>query len=164
MEKRMGGHRISRRFLVLSFAAAPLAAWAACGPTRVLFVCQAGAVKSAIAREVLRSRVDKEGLAVQVASRGLHLEDYVPTALAANLRNDGIHPEREAALLLTARDVQRADVVIAFDDAANAPSLQSARTWRTPSWNSDYDAAKPILRGAWTALSPSCSGSVAGEF
>lgn len=139
------GLTISRRLFVLSFAAAPAFSSAACRPTRVLFVCPAGTVKSAIAREVLRLRIDREGLAALVASRGLHPEDHVSPALAARLHADGLHPEREAALPLTARDVDQADIVIAFDDASNTPTLKGARAWRTPSWNSNYDTAKADL-------------------
>jgi len=139
------GLTISRRFLVLLVAAAPIRSWAVCRPRRVLFVCPAGTVKSAIAREVLRSRTEAKGLSVEVTSRGLRPEDHVSSALATRLQADGIQPEREAALPLTAQDVQQADIVIAFDDAANAPTLQGARAWRTPSWNSDYDAAKADL-------------------
>jgi protein-tyrosine-phosphatase len=144
MEPRMG-LTITRRFLFLSLAAAPAASWAACAPPRVLFVCPAGTVKSAIARELLRARVSAERLDVAVASRGLQPEDHVSPTLATKLRADGLEPWREAALRLTDRDVANADIVIAFDDAANAPALRGARAWRTPSWNADYDGAKADL-------------------
>jgi protein-tyrosine-phosphatase len=139
------GLTITRRLLFLSLAAAPTVSWAACATPRVLFVCPAGTVKSAVAREVLRARVAAERLDVTVASRGLNPEDHVSPALAAKLRADGLDPAREAARPLTARDVADADIVIAFDEAAGAAALHGARAWRTPSWNADYDTAKADL-------------------
>ena len=144
---------LSRRSIVLALAAAPAAAFAApCAPAKVLFVCPAGTVKSAIAREVLRSRAQAEGLAVDVASRGLSPEDHVSPALAASLRADGLDPAREPALALSPADVARADIVIAFDEAAGSPMLRSARAWRTPSWNADYAVAKVDLAARMDAL------------
>ena len=140
----------TRRLFVCGLAVTTIAA--GCPPTRVLFVCPAGTVKSAIAREVLRRRVAEAGLAVAVFSRGLKVEDHVSPALAANLRADGLDPAREPATALTDADISHADIVIAFDDAADAPALHSARAWRTPSWNADYAAAKADLSTRLDAL------------
>ncbi len=140
--------RLTRRTLIAAMLATPALARAApapCPPPTVLFVCPAGTVKSAIAREVLKAQVRKAGLAVQVRSRGLVVEDHVTPALAASLRADGIDPAAESAKPLTDADVAQADIVIAFDDAAAAPSLVRARAWRTPSWNADYAAARDDL-------------------
>lgn len=127
-------------------------ATAACAPTRVLFVCPAGTVKSAIAREALKRRAAAEGVAVSVSSRGIHPEDHVSPVLAANLRKDGLDPASEPVRELTDQDVARADLVIAFDEAADAPALRSARAWKTPSWNSDYAAAKADLDNRLTGV------------
>ncbi|MFZ5728954.1 MAG: hypothetical protein ACOY4G_06360 [Pseudomonadota bacterium] len=146
------GLTITRRLLFVAFAAAPIGAGAACPPTRVLFVCPAGTVKSAIAREALRVRIETARLNVVVLSRGLHPEDHLSPALATRLRADGLDPARETPLLLTVEDVAGADIATAFDDATNAPSLAKARPWRTPSWNADYDAAKTDLAVRLDAL------------
>jgi len=144
---------LSRRSITLALLAWPTTALAAaCPPTKVLFVCPAGTVKSAIAREMLRSRALTAGLAVEVASRGLEPEDHVSPALAANLRADALDPAREPALALAPADVARADIVIAFDDAGASPMLRLARAWRTPSWNADYAAARTDLSGRMDAL------------
>ena len=127
-------------------------ATAACAPTRVLFVCPAGTVKSAIARETLRRRAVAEGVAVSVASRGVHPEDHVTPTLAANLRRDGLNPASEPVRALEERDISQADIVIAFDEAADAPSLRATRAWKTPSWNGDYAAAKADLDDHLTGL------------
>jgi protein-tyrosine-phosphatase len=134
----------------LALAGGP--AKAACRPVRVLFVCPAGSVKSAIAREVLKRRAAQEGVSVVVASRGLRLEDHVTPALAANLRGDGIDPTAEPLRALTPADVAQADILVAFDEASEAPLLRSAQAWKTPSWNADYAAAKADLEARLTVL------------
>lgn len=141
-------HLPTRRLVALALLAAPGAVRAAqrpCDPPRVLFVCPAGTVKSAIAREALRARAARAGVAVDVRSRGLRPEDHVSPALAANLRADGLDPAREPALALTPEDIAAADIVIAFDEAAQAPALKAAQSWDIPSWNADYRAAKTAL-------------------
>lgn len=137
---------------LLAFAALLLATPAVAAPRtgpcpapKVLFVCPAGTVKSAIAREVLKRRAAARGLAVEVRSRGVRVEDHVSPALAARLKADGIDPAAEPARALAAADVGEADFVIAFDEAAAAPGLSRARVWDIPSWNSDYAGAKQAL-------------------
>jgi len=138
--------RPDRRLLLtlpLMLAAAPAAA--TCRRPIVLFVCPAGTVKSAIARETLKRRAAATGLALDVHSRGIAPEDHVSPDLAQRLRADGIDPAAEPVLAVTATDVARADVVVAFDGAAEAPVMKGARAWVTPSWNADYDTAKADL-------------------
>jgi protein-tyrosine-phosphatase len=118
----------------------------------VLFVCPAGSVKSAIAREVLKRRAAREGVPVVVSSRGLHPEDHVSPALAASLRKDGIDPASEPLRALAPADIAQADILIAFDEASDTPLLQKAQAWKTPSWNADYAAAKADLDDRLTAL------------
>jgi len=127
-------------------------ATAACAPARVMFVCPAGTVKSVIARKALKRRAAAEGVAVSVSSRGVHPEDHVSPTLAANLRKDGLDPASEPVRALAELDIAQADMVIAFDEAADMPSLRAARAWKTPSWNSDYAAAKADLDNRLTGL------------
>jgi protein-tyrosine-phosphatase len=146
---------MDRRRILLSaiLLAAPGAALAKpCAPAQVLFVCPAGTVKSAIARETLKARAAAAGVAVRVRSRGLHIEDHVSPSLAANLRADGVNPTAEPARSLQDADVAQADIVIAFDEAAQAPLLHRARVWEIPSWNSDYAGAKAALASHMDAL------------
>ncbi|WP_297511067.1 hypothetical protein [uncultured Caulobacter sp.] len=144
---------LSRRgLLALCLMSAPGAALATCLPTKVLFVCPAGTVKSAIAREALKRRAKRAALAVEVRSRGLDIEDHVSSELARRLALDDLDPKAEPALPFSPADVAWADLVIAFDEAASAPGLSMARAWRTPSWNSDYDRAKADLDQRLDAL------------
>jgi protein-tyrosine-phosphatase len=143
---------LSRRKLVLALLLVPTPLTAAPCRPKVLFVCPAGTVKSPIAREMLKQAAAARGVAVDVRSRGLTPEDHVSEALAARLRADGLNPAAEPALPLTREDVAVADVVVAFDAAAQSPLLPGARAWRTPSWNSDYTAAKADMAARVDAL------------
>lgn len=134
-----------RRLLTLPMALAATPVAAACRPPTVLFVCPAGTVKSAIARETLKRRAAARGLPLDVRSRGISPEDHVSPDLARRLRADGVDPTAQPALPVTAADVADADVVVAFDAAAEAPVMKGARSWVTPSWNTDYDKAKADL-------------------
>jgi protein-tyrosine-phosphatase len=140
---------VSRRGIVafgLFLLARPLAATAApCRKPRVLFVCPAGTVKSAIAREHFKHSATRRGLAVQVQSRGVHLEDHMTPILLAQLRADGVDPRTEPLQALTPADIAQADVVVAFEEAAQAPGMEKARVWDIPSWKSDYAGARAAL-------------------
>jgi protein-tyrosine-phosphatase len=147
---------IDRRLLLALMAAScARSSWAAeppCAPRSVLFVCPAGTVKSAIAREVARRRALTRGLKVAVSSRGIHPEDHVSPALAARLHADGLDPAAEPARPLTPADLAGADIVVAFDEAAQAPAMSRARVWDTPSWNANYDLALAAVTGRVDAL------------
>lgn len=140
---------LSRRsVLVFGLASLPGIASAnprACAPYRVLFVCPAGTVKSAIAREVLKKKALAWQIPIEVRSRGLKIEDHLYPELAERLSADGIEPTAEPARTFTPADAAWAGIVIAFDEAALASGLSEARAWRTPSWNNDYDRAKADL-------------------
>lgn len=145
---------LGRRSVIfgLGFALVSQFAIAAACPVRVLFVCPAGSVKSAIAREALKRRAAEAGLAVAVSSRGVHPEDHVTPTLAANLRTDGLDPAAEPLRALAPADVAQAELVVAFDAASDEPMLRSARAWKTPSWNDHYAEAKADLDDRLTAL------------
>lgn len=139
---------VDRRNLALGLLliASPAIAQAPpCAPPRVLFVCPAGTVKSAIAREHLKRRARERGVAVSASSRGVHPEEHVSPALASRLAADGVDPRAEPILALAANDISQADIVVAFDDAVRAPGLEHARAWDIPSWNSGYDHAKAAM-------------------
>jgi protein-tyrosine-phosphatase len=146
---------LSRRFVLAAaagIAIAPQTLRAACPPPRVLFVCPVGTVKSAIARESLKAEARRRGLAVAVRSRGLQPEDHLTPALAASLAADGIDPKTEPVRALTVEDVRQADILVAFDEAADDPRLKGARVWNVPSFVRDYPAAKPALDAHIAAL------------
>lgn len=140
-----------RRSLVCSLAtfslayASPSRAAKPCRATKVLFVCQMGSVKSAIAREQLRRIVKERGLPVEVQSRGLTPANDITPELASHLKTEGINPLADPLRRFTPADAARADLSIAFDDAAKAPGLERARLWHSPSWTDDYAHAKTVM-------------------
>jgi hypothetical protein len=140
---------ISRRAVALGLLATPATALARspdCGPApQILFVCEAGTVNSAIARESFRARAADAGLDVRVTSRGLHPEDHLTPAVATRLRADGIDPALEPAKALAEADVTEANIVVAFNAAADDPLLRGARRWNVPSWGTDYATAKAAM-------------------
>lgn len=84
-------------------------------PTKVLFVCQAGTVKSAIAREELRRLAATRGIAVLVESRGISPEDHVSPGLGQSLKVNRIDVRRETIRRLTTADLAASDVIVVFN-------------------------------------------------
>ncbi|MFN9848771.1 MAG: hypothetical protein ACK56C_10410 [Alphaproteobacteria bacterium] len=140
---------LSRRAVAQGLIAAPTMAFARspdCGSApQILFVCEAGTVNSAIARELFRARAADAGLDVRVVSRGLHPEDHLTPVVAEKLRNDGVDATREPTISLTTADIATAKIVIAFNAAAENPLLRAARRWNVPSWGVDYTASKAVM-------------------
>ena len=138
---------ISRRTVLAGLLAAPAAPAAAspCRPVKVLFVCPMGTVKSAIAREQFRRMANRRGLAAEAWSRGVTPADHLTPALVARLQGDGIDPRAEPVKALAPSDIARADVVVAFEEAAQAPGMAGARVWDIPSWTKDYAGARAAL-------------------
>jgi hypothetical protein len=138
---------ISRRTVLAGLLAAPAATATAapCQPVKVLFVCPMGTVKSAIAREQFRNMAKRRGLAAEAWSRGVTPADHLTPALVAQLRRDGIDPRAEPVKALAPSDIARADVVVAFEEAAQAPGMAGARVWDIPSWTKDYAGARAAL-------------------
>jgi protein-tyrosine-phosphatase len=148
MTQPEGLHTTCRRGVIalglLLLARPAMAAPAPCAAPRVLFVCPAGSVKSAIAREEMKRRAAARGLSVQISSRGIDPADHVSPLLAARLKADGIDTRAEPLRALTPSDIAQADILIAFDEATKAPGLEQARSWDVPSW-SQYAEAKAAL-------------------
>jgi protein-tyrosine-phosphatase len=113
-----------------------------CAAPRILFVCPAGTVKSAIAREEFKRLARTRGISVHAESRGIHLENHISPQLAERLKQEGIDPLAEPLRTFAPEDADKADIVIAFDEAAKAPGLEKARAWQVASWDSEYDVAK----------------------
>ena len=143
---------------LLLLAGSRAAQAAPCPAPTVLFVCPAGTVKSAIAREMLKRRAAERGAPVRVISRGVHPEDHVSPGLRASLLADGIDPAAEPLAVLEPQDVTHADIVIVFDEAAQAPGMAQARAWDIPSWNSQYAQARAAMAPKIDALLDELAG------
>ena len=148
---------ISRRALMLSALAASLLG-ACASPRRnaqsvVLFVCQFGTAKSAIARELFRRRVAQRHLAITAFSRGLTIEDHLTPWLRQKLADDGINPEIDLPQVLGPSDWQRATVVVAFNPLPPAVPRAKVRDWTDlPSITDDYANTRAILDRRLEAL------------
>lgn len=112
----------------------------------VLFICEFGTAKSAIARELLRRRAKARGIAVTALSRGLQIEDHVSPPLRLALNADGIDSRRDGFAILAKKDVQVADTVVTFVRLPDALRPRDLRDWSAvPSVNDAWPAARADL-------------------
>ena len=138
---------ISRRWL-LALAALAFGTGAAPRnrPLNVLFVCEAGTVKSPIAREHMRRLVQERGAMINVQSRGIAPENHMTPELSAALAADGIDVTREPVRKIAFADLQAADVIVIFNPLPASLGVWPVRDWTdVPSMNQDYVAARAIL-------------------
>jgi protein-tyrosine-phosphatase len=142
---------IDRRSLLSALAAAAIAAPATGAtrrshPTKILFVCQYGSVKSPIARELLKRRAAQRGINVVVKARGITPERHLPEETRQSLASEGIDPTAEPLQQLAAADIEHADLVIFFDKLPPRYSPKHSRDWTDlPSIVNDYRAARESL-------------------
>jgi protein-tyrosine-phosphatase len=114
--------------------------------SRVLFVCQAGTVKSPIARELFRKKAVKRGIRIKSFSRGVAVEDHVTPELRQRLVADGIETRTELAQQLSSGDLKRADIVIGFNPLPAEVRALDIRDWTdVPSVVNDYDNALAVM-------------------
>lgn len=112
----------------------------------VLFICQFGTAKSAIARELLRRRAAQRNMAVAAFSRGITPEPHLADSTRARLAAEGIDLDGDAVKRLRKTDIRAADIVVTFN--VLPPSLVDAkvRDWSSlPSVNDSYDLARSDL-------------------
>ncbi len=139
----------TRRTALLGLAAVtafPAPAYAMRLP-RVLFVCQAGTVKSAVARELMRKRARERGIGVTVWSRGIVPVDHMTAPIRQRLIGEfGIDPENERAKTLRQRDLDRADITVLLDTLPANLHKSGAIDWTDqPSLLNAFDASMAYL-------------------
>ena len=138
----------------LAIAAAVPAPALAMRVPRVLFICRYATVKSATARELLRKRARERGVGVKVRSRGITPVDHLPPAIRQRLIGQfGIDPAAERPQALQQIDLDRADVVVLFDNLP--PSLHKTGTlnWTDqPSLLEQFDPSMAYLEAHIAAL------------
>jgi protein-tyrosine-phosphatase len=153
-------HRRSFLFSSLSIAVLPVAGLAAPKPPVVLFVCEFGTAKSAIAREMFRRRARERGIAVTAFSRGLKIEDHISPPLRTALDAEGIDSRRDGFAVIAARDVRRADVIVAFTSIPATFHPRDVRDWSAlPSVNDSWPVAHAELARRIDALLDSIAGA-----
>jgi arsenate reductase (thioredoxin) len=144
---------VSRRTLLLGFTALVATGARARSSPRVLFICQFGTAKSAIAREFFRRRARERGISVSAFSRGLTLEDHISPLLGAALRGEGVDPAYDRPRVLAGRDLRAADIVVFFNPLPPSLGPVAARDWTTlPSVNENWPQARADLMRRIDAL------------
>lgn len=137
-----------RLIALLCLAAASARGSSAPGPLRrsfsprILFVCQFGSAKSAIARELFRKRAAQRGINAFASSRGLTPTEHASAKLVAALKADGIDIDSDPLRKLEPADIETADLVILFAMPPVGLGLEIARDWTDlGSFDDDYLAA-----------------------
>ena len=140
---------INRRTVLATgamFAVIPGAGLAAPKPPVVLFVCEFGTAKSAIARELFRKRAKERGIAVTAFSRGLKIEDHISPPLRQKLDAEGLDSRRDGFAVLASKDVRAADVVVTFATLPTTYRPRKLLDWTAlPSVNDAWPAARADL-------------------
>jgi protein-tyrosine-phosphatase len=141
---------IGRRTFVLStmaFSTALAAKTVRRRRVTVLFVCEAGTIKSPMAREIFRAEARKRGIDVYAFSRAIAPEDHLTRELRDRMRSDAIDVKSEPVRKLTASDVKRSDLVVFFNMLPTAVQPKATRDWTdVPSVVNDYDRALAVMR------------------
>lgn len=120
---------------------------------KILFICQFGTAKSAIAREMFRKRARERGISVTAFSRGITPGDHVSPALKARLVADGINSQRDGLHKLSAKDIKAADIIVVFNQLPQTMTMKAVLDWSAlASVNDDYPAARADLIGRIDAL------------
>lgn len=141
---------LNRRAFIAAFGATlsmPAAGQAlSTAAPRILFVCQFGSVKSAIARELLKRRAAERRVALTVTSRGITPEAHLPPGIRSRLLLDHIDPEAQPLRKLGQADLDAADKVIIFDKLPPELHAATAEDWTgLPSIVNDYANARAVL-------------------
>jgi hypothetical protein len=137
---------INRRLLLMG-----LSAFALPGATkpipRVLFICEFGTAKSAIAREFFRRRARERGIKVTAFSRGLKgIEDHVSPPLRQALVADDLDTRRDGFSKLAPRDLKATDMIVTFVPIPENLHWRELRDWTSlPSVNDAWPAARADL-------------------
>ena len=112
-------------------------------PVRVLFVCQYGTVKSALARELFRKRAAERRIPAIAVSRGITPAEHLSAAARASMVADGIDTARDPLRKLAPADLRKADIVVIFNPLPMKLATRPIRDWAaTPSVNDDYANAR----------------------
>jgi protein-tyrosine-phosphatase len=110
---------------------------------RVLFVCQYGSVKSAIARELFRRRARERGINARAFSRGITPEDHVSAQLRAQLAADNLDTAKDRLRAIIMADTRAADYIVIFNPLPSQYAQISTRDWSSvASVNQQYDGAR----------------------
>ena len=146
------GKRFTQLVLALVFGLAgflnPVSAFSESADSQktILFVCQFGSVKSALAREVFRKKAAAHGLHLNIMSRALTPEDHAAPGFLTQVTSEGFNLAADPLRKLDAPLLKSADIVVIFDSLPDGLTRADVRDWRLmASMNEDYAHARPDL-------------------
>jgi protein-tyrosine-phosphatase len=150
-------HLLAVLFVVL-LAGATKGAEAESGkPTTIVFVCLHGSVKSQVAAAYFNRIARERGLPVVAVSRGIAVDNEIPTVIREGLAVDGLAPDGEVPIRLTLEEAAAATKVFAFDEVpADLRGTAEVTYWSdVPPATKDYSAARrAIVRRLEEAIGP----------
>ena len=123
--------------------------------TQVLFVCPHGAAKSVLASAQFAQLAAERGLRVKVDFAGTEPDAAIAPNVAEHLKKQGLAPVAPAPRLVTAADIQAADVVISLGcDPARLPQTagKDVRQWDVPGPGEHLAEADAAIRARVIAL------------
>jgi protein-tyrosine-phosphatase len=126
-------------------------------PTTIVFVCLHGSVKSQVAAAHFNRIARERGLPVVAVSRGIAVDNEIPTVIRQGLAGDGLAPDSEVPIRLTSEEVAAATKVFAFDEVpADLKGAAEVTYWSdVPPATKDYGAARrAIVRHLEEAIGP----------
>jgi len=126
-------------------------------PTEVLFVCEHGAAKSAIAAAYFNELAGAQRVRAHAIARGVDPQDAPSVATVAGLREDRLPlgPAGEAPLALTEADLATANELVVFDCSEPPMRALAARgtCWDdVPLVGAGYGRARDSIRDHLDAL------------
>lgn len=123
--------------------------------TQVLFLCPHGAAKSVLASAHFAQLAAQRGLRVKVDFAGTEPDAAIAPNVAAHLEKLGLAPVAPAPRLVTAADIQAADLVISLGcDPARLPQTggKDVRQWDVPGPGEHLAEADAAIRARVIAL------------
>ena len=144
--------------LGLTFSLALLGAVAAVGTTRyaepdssnpatVVFVCLHGSVKSQMAAAHFNRIAKERGLPVVAVSRGIAVDEKIPSSIREGLAGDGLVPASDVPIALTSEQAAAAAKIFAFDEVpADVKGHAEVTYWSdVPPATRDYVRARNAI-------------------
>jgi protein-tyrosine-phosphatase len=116
-------------------------------PARVVFVCLHGSVKSQMAAAHFNRIAKERGLPVVGVSRGIAVDNAVPTGIRRGLAGDGLIPPSDVPVALTSEEATAAAKIFAFDEVpAEMRGPADVTYWSdVPPATKDYASARDAI-------------------
>ncbi len=123
-------------------------------PTRVVFVCEHGSVKSLIAMEYFNRKARERGLPFRAIARGTASEPTVPAPVRKGLQADGFEVAEFVPQLFRASDTDNAALVVSFDQdiTKTVDGVRHVKWDHLPQVMGDYARGRDAIVGRVNSL------------